>query len=444
MKGSLYKRCKCRDANGKEIGTSCPRLRRKDGSYAGHGTYYARLEAEPDPETGRRRTARKGGFARKPDAEAWLNEQRDKLGRGVDISRRLTVAEYLTEWIAAKSDIREATRISYSQHIRTLWIPQLGRYELSALRKAHVQSALDELDIAASSTQRYRATLRAALNDAKREGLVSVNVAELVKIQNGKRPKARVWTDARVLTFGAEYETRLSAARKRAANASAFKVWRDTSARPSKVMVWTPDHVGRFLDHAAEHRLYALYHLIAFRGLRRGEACGVRREALDLDAGMLEVNWQVSKPGGRIAEGLPKTEDSDAVVSLDRGTVDVLRAHLERQAVQRAEWGSAWVESGYVFTKEDGSVLDPEAVTDDFEHLAFEAGLPPIRLHDLRHSAASIMHLAGLDMKTISATLRHSTVGMTSDTYTSVFSDVDSAAAEATAAVVPRASEVAS
>lgn len=111
-----------------------------------------------------------------------------------------------------------------------------------------------------------------------------------------------------------------------------------------------------------------------------------------LDARVLSVQWQI----GDDESGEVKTDASDATVSLSPAVVQVLREHLQRQAERRARWGSAWVESGYVFTCEDGSPLSPAMVTQQFERLAFEAGLPPIRLHDLRHSAASIMQMSGI------------------------------------------------
>ena len=82
--------------------------------------------------------------------------------------------------------------------------------------------------------------------------------------------------------------------------------------------------------------------------------------------------------------------------------------------------------------------MHPEFVTDRFHGIASAAGLPPIRLHDLRHGAASMMLAAGVDMKVVSETLGHSTVGLTADTYTSVYTEVASAAAEATANLIPR------
>ncbi|WP_345694350.1 site-specific integrase [Nonomuraea thailandensis] len=216
-------------------------------------------------------------------------------------------------------------------------------------------------------------------------------------------------------------------------------VWARTDLRPSPVMVWTPAQLGAFLDHALTDRLYALFHLIAFRGLRRGEACGARWTDLDADEGTLAVATQLTVVNGKVEEGDPKTESSDSLVALDTATLDVLRIHHARQLADKLRWGPAWQDSGRIFTKEDGSRLHPDVVSKHFERLSFAAGLPPIRLHDLRHGAATLSLAAGNDMKIISAMLRHSSLAMTSDLYTAVLPEVAHAAAEASAALVPRA-----
>ncbi|MGI5274136.1 site-specific integrase [Nonomuraea sp. CA-218870] len=222
---------------------------------------------------------------------------------------------------------------------------------------------------------------------------------------------------------------------------SAARIWLGTP-RPSPVMVWTPAQLGAFLDYATTDRLYALYHLIAFRGLRRGEACGVRWVDVDLDEGVLTVSTQLIIVEGEIEEGDPKTEASDAAVALDNGTVAVLRAHRQRQDGERLTWGDSWRDTGRVFTREDGSELKPDWVSEQFERLAFAAGVPPIRLHDLRHGAATLSLAAGNDLKTTSSMLRHSSLSITSDIYTSVLPEMARAAAEASAALVPRKSLV--
>lgn len=111
--------------------------------------------------------------------------------------------------------------------------------------------------------------------------------------------------------------------------------------------------------------------------------------------------------------------------------------HLIAQEADRAEWGSAWVETGLVFTQVDGSWLHPGKVTDLLERLVAASGLPPIRLHDLGHGAATLMLAAGIDVKIVSDTLGHSDTRITRDIYQSVLPHVGKSAAEATAKLVP-------
>lgn len=112
-------------------------------------------------------------------------------------------------------------------------------------------------------------------------------------------------------------------------------------------------------------------------------------------------------------------------------------ALLGRQDADREEWGTAWVETGMVFTQEDGTWLHPGKVTDLFEHLVTASGLPPIRLHDLRHGAATLMLAAGIDVKIVSDTLGHNDTRIRRDIYQSVLPQVGKNAAEATAKLVP-------
>ncbi|MCA2227378.1 tyrosine-type recombinase/integrase [Nonomuraea aurantiaca] len=153
--------------------------------------------------------------------------------------------------------------------------------------------------------------------------------------------------------------------------------------RPSSVMVWTPSHTYTFLAQAATHRLSALYRLIALRGLRRGEAVGLRWKYVDLAAGTAGVHWQITQLGWEPVQGKPKTEASDRTIALDEDTVTALRAHRKRQAAERLAAGEAWTNSEFVFTDEIGRPLHPQQVSDQFYQLAFLVGLPPVRLHDL-------------------------------------------------------------
>lgn len=208
------------------------------------------------------------------------------------------------------------------------------------------------------------------------------------------------------------------------------------SPRPSPVMVWTPEQTGIFLNRAAGHRLYGLYHLIAFRGLRRGEACGLRWADVDLDEGTIRVRWQITQIGGSTEQGRPKSEAGERQVTLDQHTIKQLAAHRARHNQERLAAGGTWNDTGFVFTQEDGTPLAPMAVSEQFLLLAMEAGLPPVRLHDLRHGAATILLRAGHDLKVVQETLGLSSISIASDTYTSVLPDLARQSAEDAAAVI--------
>jgi integrase len=267
-------------------------------------------------------------------------------------------------------------------------------------------------------------------------------------LPSGKSPRALVWTPERVTEWRRthhahieELETRLrrltAQDRTQRCGSRAKRLDAYISApRPSRVMVWTPALARTFLERAERHRLYALYYLITFRGLRRGEACGLRWSDLDLDRGVATVRWQITQNGACISEGKPKSAAGEGQVVLDKATVKVLRAHKASQNTDRLAAGDAWEESGHVFTTETGQSLRPGYVSEQFEVLCMEAGLPPIRLHDLRHGAASILLAAGYDMKVVQETLRLSSITIAADTYTSLMPELARQSAEDAAAVI--------
>ncbi len=143
--------------------------------------------------------------------------------------------------------------------------------------------------------------------------------------------------------------------------------------------------------------------------------------------------------GHTVEDGEPKTKASKRTIALDRITVALLRAHLKRQQAERLAVGGSWHDSGKVFTNPDGSALHPDWVTRRFGLLVKDSGLPPVRLHDLRHGAATLAHAAGADLKTVQEQLGHTSIVLTADTYTSVLLDLHLKVAEATAWLVLKA-----
>ena len=236
--------------------------------------------------------------------------------------------------------------------------------------------------IGPATGQRIRATLRSAISTYMKQhpGVLPANVALLVELPPGTRPKALVWTDERVRARQRDFDARLAAARAAGGRVSPIDIWISTP-RPSPVMVWTPVQTTVFLTAARRHRLHALWRLITTRGLRRGEGCGLRRPDTDLDAAQSTILWQITQLGWEPVQGVPKTDAGDWRAEQDE---------------QRATAGDAWTDGGFEFTDEHGNPLHPAAVTGMFHMIAYLAGLPPIRLHDLRHGAATLLHVSGV------------------------------------------------
>lgn len=493
MKGSVSRRCGCRDENGKQLGQSCPKLMSRR-----HGTWGWRQEL---PTAGDRQTLRKSGYDSKTDAVADLDKVRallaipdpeDNEGRAAiadllrttvangeplpdhDETRRrfrsgqrlatdLLLGDYLDDWLKSKK-IKKSGKARYETDIRVHLKPHLGHLRVSRLRISHIAemfAAIDEQNdeitasnvarrdadqrrreaaargasravqralvaemralppfrrVTSKATQlRIKATLRAALNAAVTDQLIVFNPAAHVEVESPVKSKALIWTDERV------------------------NRWRETGEKPGPVMVWTPAQTGAFLDYVADHRLYGLFHLIAFRGLRRGEACGARVVDLDVKARTLTIAKQLVQDGWKVEESDPKTDSSNAAVALDEGTLAALKHRLEAREAGKAEWGDDWIDTGRIFTRENGEWIHPGWLSEEFERLVTRSGLPPVRLHDLRHGAATLMLASGAQMKVVQETLRHSSITITSNIYTSVLPELAFAAAEASVKIVPRA-----
>jgi len=150
------------------------------------------------------------------------------------------------------------------------------------------------------------------------------------------------------------------------------------------VMVWTPAPTGAFLDSAGQDPLHALFDLIALRGLRRGEACGLRWEDVDLRGQSLTVAIQLVDNDGQLEESEPKSDAGNRDVALDAATVAILRRHRTQQQKARMV-GEAWVDSGRVFTREDGRWVEPDWLSD---HSDRRRRRRPMELPRWRHETA--------------------------------------------------------
>jgi integrase len=257
-----------------------------------------------------------------------------------------------------------------------------------------------------------------------------------VELPRVDRDRPLPWTPQRVAAFRAALGTQVAQRQEELGGRTLTVVekqdlWGMPALRPSKVMVWMPADTGAFLDFIAEERLSALYALTAYCGLRRDEVLGLRWTEVDLDEGSADV-FETGSGNG------PKSESGKRTVPLPAPVTDALRAWREQQGTERLTAGTDRPGTGHLFTYPDGRPLTGQYVSVRFEVLAYRAGLPPIRFHDLRHGAASLAKAAGLDTKYISALLGHSRTSFTDKTYVTLFPEIMKSAAEAAAAVVPR------
>ncbi|WP_327074401.1 site-specific integrase [Kitasatospora purpeofusca] len=462
--GTVLRRCTCRepvrdeagrpvlDAHGKpksrELGSRCPKLKGKKA----HGTWGYYLPLPPGPD-GKPNRDRRFGFEDKDKAEAALAEVIGKSTRAEVIDHRTTVAQFLNKWLEGKKKLEPTTVASYASHIRLYLIPALGHIKLEDLTAQPIRDMFDAIEarniiiafelaliakaraeyaewkkqfgrkpgrpkagaqpppvappeipkrephpqmriVEPATMHRIRATLRSALTQAVKELRIPTNWASLVDLPSGKRPKA---------------------------------------------LLWTPEQAGRFLDAIETDWLRAFWHLAIFRGLRRGEGAGLEWAKTSLDTAVLTVDWQIVTVGGKPQGKKPKA-DSVRTIALDSHTLQELRDHRDRMAEARqvaAEAGLPWPTVDSVFVREDGEEINPDYLTDRFEPLCTRLGLPPVRLHDLRHLAATLLLGAGADLKVVQEVLGHSTIVLTADTYTSVLPSLDRENAEKAAALVP-------
>ena len=180
---------------------------------------------------------------------------------------------------------------------------------------------------------------------------------------------------------------------------------------------WNAKQLKGFLDATKQDRLGPLWRVLAMTGMRRGEACGLRWEDVDLEKGRLSVRRALIPHGDGVIVSEPKTARGRRSIALDPGTIEAPKAQAQRQLADQEDKREVWSDSGYVFTKESGEPLPPQMASRAFAQAAATAKLPRIRLHDLRHTHASLALAAGINPKVISERLGHATVSITLDTY---------------------------
>lgn len=317
--------------------------------------------------------------------------------------QRWTVAEYLERWLAqVQEEKRATTHRGYESAARLHIVPLLGAKRLDRLTGADVRQFLtrlrakclccangydkhrDEEDRCCSvgrccgrhpsvrQVQYVHAVLRNALGNAWREELVSRNVAQLVKVPTPRYKVGKGLTVAQVRTL---------------------------------------------LDAAKDTRWHSAYVVTATLGLRRGELLGLRWRDVDLDAGTVDIAQTVQRVQGRLLVESTKTEASEATIPLPKVTRKALEAQREQQGKERIDARECWQDHDLVFCTQIGTPVEPRALNRDFDKVRARAGLPGVRLHDLRHTVVTLLLNLGVPPHIVQAIARHADVDVTMSIY---------------------------
>ncbi len=353
-------------------------------------------------ENGKRKQKSRGGFRTKKEAQSFLTETLAKLQHGDLVEpTRLTVGDYLTQhWLPlAKRSLRPTTWDSYNRTLRNHVIPRIGDVNLQNLSAAHLDQLYTELlsggrkdskggGLSPKTVRYIHTTIHKALKDAERKQLVTRNVA-----QAADAPKSR-------------------------------------TAGSAELMTWSGEEVGIFLGALRDHRLYAAYVIAASTGMRRGEVLGLRWRDVDLQTRRLAVRQTITCVNYKIVVGTPKTAKGRRSIAIDTTTVQSLRDHRKRQWAERAELGTGFVDQDLVFCQLTGAPVHPDFFSQTFDRTVARLGMRRIRLHDLRHTHATLGLAAGIPPKIMSDRLGHATVAFTQDVYMHAIPQMESHAAD--------------
>lgn len=451
--GSTYKRCGCTDQDtGKQLGATCPDLEKRR-----HGTWCCEIRLDT---TAARRKLKRSGFRTEGDAKEMLDKVRDlvklagdderarrKIGdmifeksarggelpavedvrrrvglRRVDLGASDTFGVSWVAWLAGKKKLRPSAAKALAGHGVNWLLPVLADVAVDRITGEHCAMVFERIDL-------FNEEIEAARED-KRKPVLPGDVRQRSRIV-GVASQHRVYAALREFL---NYHLRV-------AHTIPFNPVYAVELAPEErapVLVWTPEQVGHFLAVHEDDRLYWLWRLALLRGFRRGELAGMADDAFDADAASVAVNVALLSIGGKLVWGKPKTRAGERVVGLDADTVKAGRSHQSRRRRERLAAGEVWEDSGRMFANEIGGPLNPDWISRRFRVLAAEAGLPVIKFHAARHTAATLALQAKVDAKIVSETLGHSNERITRDLYQHVSVQMQIGAAETVVALLPK------
>jgi integrase len=316
-----------------------------------------------------------------------LYEQQQEM---LIVAPKQTVEQFLTDWLenTQRRSVRPRTYERYEELMRLHVIPALGKYQLQKLSAQRLQSFYTKKQDEGFSTTtvaHIHNVLHKALEAAVKWNLIPKNVCDLVSPPRKRR---------------------------------------------FEIQPLTVEQVHKLLDVAKGHYMEALFNLALATGMRRGELMGLKWQDIDFTTGTLQVRRILSRvptkmPGKGYVEAEPKTQKSRRSIVIAPFALEALSQHRTRQLEAKLKAGPFWQDHDYVFCTSIGTHLNPTRdILDQLKLLLKKAGLPNIRFHDLRHSAATLLLSMGVHPKVVQEILGHSQISMTLDVYSHVLPSI--------------------
>lgn len=357
--------------------------------------YAVVVELPKDPVTGKRRQKWQSARTKK-DAERLLAETLHSVDQGTFVEpSTMTVAEYLRHWLTTiEPTIRPSSFYRFTGAVNQRFIPAFGSTPLAKLSPLQVQAAYAQWQadgLSPSTVALYHNILHRSLSQAEKWQRIARNVCDLVDPPHEVNPEMKTWSLEQARTF---------------------------------------------LETTRTDDLAALWLLAIHTGMRRGEMLALRWDDVDFRKQTLAIRRTVTRGFDGIGFGEPKSAAGRRQLAIPAVCVDALRSHRARQNEQRLALGTAWNDLDLVFERGDGTILHPNIVSRRFKRIAADIGLPVIRFHDLRHTAATLMLANDEHPKIVQERLGHSDISMTLNRYSHVTMNMQREASDRLAAAL--------
>lgn len=341
--------------------------------------------AVQNPATGENRQHKKS-FKTQREAKAFLTEKQAAIAKGESVeSSARTMQELLQFWLDtyARHHVSAKSFQGYEATVRLHVVPDLGRIQIQQLTPARLQAYYSKkIDAGCGprTVELCHTHISQALKTAVNLGWVATNVADRVTPPRWK---------------------------------------------PREMETWNADEARRFLGVAPRSTYGPIWLLALVTGMRKGELLGLRWQDVDFERGVVSVRQTVGTLRGTLEIKRPKTASSRRDITVPRALLDALRQHQARQREQRQQLqargiGDAWQDYDLVFPCAVGKPVHPDNLDRDFTRLVKRAGVKPIRIHDVRHSYATLAIALGNPVKVVSESMGHADISTTLRTYAHV------------------------